>query len=110
MVDYLKNKTWGGHQRGLFITMISLVLLIAVFYIYCISAMVMGTVARSQNLQNLQIIKREYQELEKNYLSLLSKFNLDYAYSLGFIGANSLSYVARQIPVAQNTGYEKTLR
>ena len=70
----------------------------------------METVARNQNIQNLQAIKREYQALEKSYLDILSVFNLEYAYSMGLVSENSLSYVSKQTPVAQNTGYDKAIR
>ena len=70
----------------------------------------METVTRNQNLQNLQAIKREYQALEKSYLDILSIFNLEYAYSLGFVSENSLSYVSKQTPVAQNISYDKAIR
>lgn len=72
--------------------------------------MVMETVERNKNIQNLQVIKREYQNLEKNYLDILSSFNLEYAYSLGFVSENSLNYVSKQTSVAQNISYDKAIR
>ncbi len=96
---------------ALFAALISAILLISVFYIYSISTIVMETVQRNQNFQNLQVVQRQYQELEKNYLSLISKFSLDYAYSLGFVSENnSLAYISRQNPVAQNNSYEENIR
>ncbi len=110
MVNYIKRETWGRHQIGLFGSLICAIIFIGVFYLYFVSAMVMETVTRNQNLQNLQAIKREYQALEKSYLDILSIFNLEYAYSLGFVSENSLSYVSKQTPVAQNTSYDKAIR
>jgi len=110
MVNYIKRKALGRHQVGLFSALICAIILVGVFYLYCISTMVMETVVRNKNLQNLQAIKREYQALEKNYLDILSIFNLEYAYSLGFISENSMSYVSKQTPVAQNSGYDKAIR
>ncbi len=110
MVNYIKRETWGRHQIGLFGSLICAIIFIGVFYLYCISAMVMETVTRNQNLQNLQAVKREYHALEKSYLDILSVFNLEYAYSLGFVSENSLSYVSKQTPVAQSSGYDKAIR
>ena len=110
MVNYIKRETWGRHQACLFGSLICAIIFIGVFYLYCVSAMVMETVTRNQNLQNLQAIKREYQTLEKSYLDILSIFNLEYAYSLGFVSENSLSYVSKQTPVAQSSGYDKAIR
>ncbi len=84
--------------------------LMAIVYLWFISNIVMETVSRNQHFQNLKITEREYQELEKNYLNLLAKFNLDYAYLLGFVNENSLASVEQQTAVAQNTGYEQTFR
>lgn len=109
MVDYIKNKT-EKHQKGLFASFICAIVLVGAFYIYCVSAIVMETVNRNQNFQNLQVEQKKYQELEKNYLDLISKFNLDYAYSLGFVSGNPLVYIPRQTPVAQSSGYDKALR
>jgi hypothetical protein len=102
MVDYIKNGT-EKHQKGLFASLVCVIVLISVFYVYCVSVIIMETVNHNQNFQNLQIVQKEYQTLEKNYLDLISQFNLDYAYSLGFVKENPLSYVSRQTPVAQNT-------
>ena len=110
MVNYIKRETWGRHQISLFGSLICAIIFIGVFYLYCVSAMVMETVTRNQNLQNLQAVKREYQALEKSYLDILSRFNLEYVYSLGFVSENSLSYVSKQTPVAQSSGYDKAIR
>ncbi len=110
MVNYLKNETLGKHQKEIFIVLILAVLIIGIFYVYCLAGIMAGIVNHNNNLKNLQNMKMGYQELEKNYLSFLSKFDLDYVYSLGFVSENSLSYVTRQIPVAQNTSYENALR
>ncbi len=110
MVNYIKRETWGRHQAGLFSALICAIIFIGIFYLYCVSVMVVETVARNQNIQNLQAVKREYQALEKNYLDIISTFNLERAYSLGFVSENSLSYVSNQTAVAQNTGYDKAIR
>lgn len=110
MVDYIKKEALGRHQAGLLTTFICAIILIGIIYLCCVSTIVMETVNRNQNFQNLQITRKEYQELEKSYLSLISKFNLDYAYSLGFINGNSFAFISRQTTMAQNSSYDKTLR
>lgn len=111
MVDYIKNEALGKHQVALVGMFLLCIILLGAIYIYFISSIVMATVARDHNIQNLQSVQREYQELEKQYLFLLSKFNLDYAYSLGFVNSGSaLTFVSRQTAVAQNSAYDKTIR
>ena len=110
MVDYIKKEALGKHQTGLLATFICAIILMGIIYLYCVSTIVMETVNRNQNSQNLQVVRKEYQELEKSYLSLISKFNLDYAYSLGFINGNSFAFISRQTSVAQNGNYGETLR
>ena len=108
MVNYIKNET-EKHRIVLFYALICAIILVSILYMYFISAIMMQTVNRDFNLQGLQTAKREYQELEQNYLSLLSKFNLNYAYSLGFVGENSLDFVSRQSQVAQNSGHAQKI-
>jgi hypothetical protein len=110
MVDYIKNEALGKHQTGLLAALICAIILIGVIYLCCVSTIVMETVKRNQNFQNLQAARKEYQELEKSYLSLISKFNLDYAYSLGFINGNTFAFISRQTTMAQNGSYGETLR
>ncbi len=111
MVDYIKNEALGKHQAALVVMFLLCIILLGVIYIYCISSIVMATVNRDHNFQNLQSIQREYQELEKQYLVLLSKFNLDYVYSLGFVNSgNALTFISRQTAVAQNSAYGKAIR
>ncbi len=110
MVDYIKKEALGRHQTELFTAFICAIILIGVIYIYCISAIVLETANRNKNFQNFQTARKEYQELEGIYLSLISKFDLDYAYSLGFINDNSSAFISHQTTMAQNSGYEKTIR
>ena len=111
MVDYIKNQTLERHRTALFGALISFIILSGVVYLYCVSSIVMATVARDYNIQSLGVIQREYQEVEKQYLSLLSKFSLDYAYSLGFINSGSaLIFVSHQTTMAQNSAYGEAIR
>ncbi len=108
MVDYIKNET-EKHQIALFYALVFTIILTSVFYMYFISAIMVQTVNRDSNLQSLQVAKREYQELEQSYLALLSRFNLNYAYSLGFVGESSLNFISRQSQMAQNSGHVQTI-
>ncbi len=110
-MDYIKNQTLERHRTALFGALVSFIILSSVVYLYCISSIVMATVARDHNIQSLRAVRVEYQELEKQYLSLLSKFSLDYAYSLGFINSGSaLTFVSYQTTVAQNSAYGEAIR
>lgn len=96
---------------ALFAVLVFCILLFGVIYLYNISAIMIETVNRDHNLERFQLVEREYQELEKNYLGLLSKFNLDYVYSLGFVSSgNASAFITREIQMAQSGGYEKTIR
>ncbi len=86
------------------------IVLSAVIYMYFLSTIVMETVARNQKFQTLQILREKSNNIEKDYLELLSKINLDYAHSLGFVDENSLTSVERQTAVAQNMNYDQALR
>lgn len=79
-------------------------------YMYFLSAIVMETVARNQNFQTIQDLREKSNNVEKQYLELLSKINFDYARSLGFVEMNSLISVERQTAVAQNVNYDQALR
>lgn len=108
MVNYIKNET-EKHQVALFYALVCAIILVGILYMYFISAIMAQTINRDANLQSFQSAKREYQELEQNYLVILSKFNLNYAYSLGFVGENSVNFVSRQNQVAQNSGNVQTI-
>ncbi len=107
MVNYIKNEALEKHQTILFGAFALAIIFTGIIYIYGVSAIMMQTVGRNDNLQKLQAVEQEYRELEKDYLSLISKFNLDYAHSLGFISnGNATAFIARETPVAQNSaGY-----
>lgn len=109
MVDYIKKET-DKYQRGLFILLIFAIIILSAFYIYSVGNIVMETVRRDKNLEDLQISRQEFQELEKTYLNLLSKFNLEYARSLGFISGNAVAFISKTTQMAQNNSYEKTIR
>jgi len=111
MAEYIKNETWGRHRAVLFAGLLGAIILLGAVYIYSISAIMIETVNRDYNIRNLQIVQKEYQELEKSYLFLLAKFNLDYVYSLGFVpSGNTLSFLTSEIKVAQNNGYDEAVR
>ena len=111
MAEYIKNETWGRHRAVLFAGLLGAIILLGAVYIYSISAIMIETVNRDYNIRNFQIVQKEYQEMEKSYLSLLAKFNLDYVYSLGFVpSGNTLSFLTSEIKVAQNNGYGEAVR
>jgi hypothetical protein len=102
MTNYIKNGIWEKRKIGLFYLAVFVIILLSIFYLYRIALIVAETANHQGNLQNLIILKREYQELEKNYLSSLARLNLEYAYSLGFVNFGAVSFVSRRPPVAQN--------
>lgn len=97
------------HRIALFYALVCAILFTCFLYMYFVGAIMMQTVKHDSIYQNIHNAEREYQELEQSYLALISKFNLNYAYSLGFVGENSADFVSRQSRVAQNSGNVKTL-
>lgn len=110
MTSFIKKEIWGRHQMMLFGALSFVIVLLGAIYIYFLSVIVMETVARNQKFQTIQILREKSDNIEKKYLELLSKINLDYAYSLGFVDVNSLVSVERQTAVAQNVNYDQALR
>lgn len=106
MTNCVQKEIWEKRKTGLFYLAVFAIILLSIFYVYRITLIVVETADYQGNLQNLMILKREYQELEKSYLSSLSKLNLEYAYSLGFVNSNPVSFIPRHAPVAQTNGYE----
>ncbi len=113
MTDCIKKEiweTWEKRKIYLFAVFVFAIIAICALYIYRISAIVVETANREHLSQNFKTIQKEYQGLEKDYLFLLSRLNLDYAYSLGFINEDSAAFIVRQTAVAQNNSYGQAIR
>ena len=82
-------------------------LLMAVFltsglYVYFIGASVSGAVESRKNLNKIVEFERQKVELEKKYMELASKFDVNYAYENGFIDqSKNIAYVSRSDSFAQ---------
>ena len=82
-------------------------LLMAVFltsglYVYFIGMSVSGAVESRKNLDKIAKFERQKVELEKEYMELASKFDLNYAYENGFIDqSKNIAYVSRSDSFAQ---------
>jgi len=71
------------------------------FYLYFVNAAVLEAVDKKQNLRRLQELTLEYQRLEEIYFKTLSQFNLEYAYSLGFVNQSQGDIAIRQTSMAR---------
>lgn len=108
MAECIKKEIWGTWEKRkvcLFAVFIFAIIVVCALYFFCVSAIVMEAANREHFSQDFKAVQKEHQELEKNYLSLLSRLNLDYAYSLGFINEESTAFIVRKTAVAQNNGY-----
>lgn len=76
-------------------------LLLAVFltsglYVYFVGASVSDAMESRKNLNKIAEFERQKVELEKKYMDLTSKFDVNYAYENGFIDqSKNIAYISR---------------
>ena len=84
------------------------VLLLAVFavvtcsYLYFVNNTVAGIIGKDSGKKESRELALECQKLEKEYLTLTSNIDLNYAISKGFIEKKNISFVAREKNYALN--------
>ena len=71
------------------------------FYVYFVNVAVFEIVDKKQNLSQLQELGLEQQQLEETYFKTLNQFNLEYAYSLGFVAQRQNDIAVRQTSMAR---------
>ncbi len=73
--SYRKPLVWG---------LLSLIVVLAFSYAYCINQTVFNAVALQKSQSTLAHADSEYSDLESQYISLKNTVTLDYAYAHGF--------------------------
>jgi len=90
------------------LTSLVFVFLLAVFFltsglrVYFVSASVADAVENKKNFDKITEIERQKVELEKKYMELASKLDINYAYENGFADqSKGIAFVARSTSIAQ---------
>ncbi len=83
---------------------------LAFLYVYFLNLAVLKTANRGTNLNKLAEIKREIQGLETVYMEKVSKLDLAYAWTLGYVEASPDKFIYRPKTVAQASNYGEVLR
>ena len=90
----LKPAVFGLLMVGIFLT--------AGLYVYFMGSSVSVAVESRKNLDKIAELERQKVELEKNYMGLASKFDLNYAYENGFVDqSKNIAFVSRSKSFAQ---------
>ncbi|MFA4890326.1 MAG: hypothetical protein WC587_01690 [Candidatus Paceibacterota bacterium] len=101
MTKVLAGKIENQGAKKLFGIVIFVIIMAGCFYLYFLGATIKGIINSSDNTKRLQTVSSEYQQLEENYYTLLGRFNLEYAHSLGFVDQPKNEFAVREIAVAQ---------
>ena len=71
-------------------------------YVCFIGSSVSGAVENHKNLDKIAEFERQKVELEKKYMELASKFDINYAYENGFIDqSKNIAFISRSNSFAQ---------
>jgi len=70
--------------------------------VYFVSVSVASTVENKNNFDKITELERQKVDLEKKYMELASKFDINYAYENGFVDqSKGIAFVARSASIAQ---------
>lgn len=90
------------------ITYLVFVFLMVMFFatsglrIYFVSASVADAMENENNFEKITQLERQKVDLEKKYMELASKLDINYAYENGFVDqSKSIAFVARSASIAQ---------
>src|SRR3989338_8912572 len=90
----LKPAVVGLLLAGIFLT--------AGLYVYFMGLSVSVAVESRKNLDKIAELEHQKVELEKNYMELASKFDINYAYENGFVDqSKNIAFISRSKPLAQ---------
>lgn len=72
------------------------------FYMYFVGSTVAGAIENEKNIDIISQAEHEKVELEKEYMNLVNKFDLEYALDVGFADqSRNTVYLSRYEAVAQ---------
>lgn len=98
---YKKFNNDGILRHYVFWTLLILFILNAAVYLLFINFGVSEILYKKYILAQFEEIKGENQLLEGQYMEKFKKLNLDYAYNLGYIDANSPVFISRTAMLAK---------
>src|SRR3989338_11229423 len=103
MTKTIKNLPNASRLRPAFFgALIAGIFLVSSLYIYFMGSSVSVAVESRKNLDKIAELERQKVELEKNYMELASKFDLNYAYENGFVDqSKNIAFISRFKPLAQ---------
>lgn len=103
MTKTIKNLSEASRFRpAVFGLLFSAIFLISGLYICFMGSSVSVAVESRENLDKIHEFERQKVELEKKYMEMASKFDLNYAYENGFIDqSKNIAFVSRSKSLAQ---------
>jgi len=102
MTKAIKNLSGKSLKPAVFGLLLMAVFLTAGLYIYFMGSSVSVAVESRKNLDKIAELERQKVELEKNYMDLAAKFDLNYAYENGFIDqSKNIAFISRSKSFAQ---------
>jgi len=102
MTKAIKNLSEKSLKPAVFGLLLAAVFLTAGLYIYFMGSSVSVAVESRKNLDKIAELERQKVELEKNYMDLAAKFDLNYAYENGFIDqSKNIAFISRSKSFAQ---------
>ncbi|MFH1979402.1 MAG: hypothetical protein ABII97_03405 [Patescibacteria group bacterium] len=107
---FLKTELWKIYGKKVFGVLFLFVFIMGMMYMYFINLAVLKTAERKHNLSKLSEIRREFQELEMDYINKLNKLNISYAETLGFVESDPVGYIHTQKALVQGYDYGKDFR
>ena len=102
MTKAIKNLSETSLKPAVFGLLFMAVFLTAGLYVYFMGSSVSVAVESRKNLDKIAEFESQKVELEKKYMDLASKFDLNYAYENGFIDqSKNIAFISRPKSLAQ---------
>ena len=102
MTKTIKNLSETSLKPAVFGLLLAGIFLTAGLYVYFMGLSVSVAVESRKNLDKIAELERQKVELEKNYMELASKFDINYAYENGFVDqSKNIAFISRSKPIAQ---------
>src|SRR3989344_8745306 len=96
MTKTIKNLSETGLKPAFFGLRLATICLTAGLYVYFMGSSVSAAVESRKNLDKIAEFESRKVELEKKYMDLASKFDLNYAYENGFIDqSKNIAFISR---------------
>ena len=102
MTKAIKNLSETSFKPAVFGLLLMAIFLTAGLYVYFMGSSVSAAVESRKNIDKIAGLELQKVELEKKYINLVSKFDLNYAYENGFIDqSKNIAFISRSKSFAQ---------